>query len=518
MKIVSAKEMQMIDKEAIEEIGIPGLVLMENAGLGGVGVIREAYPEIAQMRVAVFAGCGNNGGDGLVIARHLFDQGVDVRVFLVGKASGVSRDCGVNLRIGRKMGIPIFGITSKTHLERAKAQIFTAGLIVDAIFGTGLSRKVRGIAARTIEFINSLQIPVVSIDIPSGLDADTGRPLGTAVRADQTITLGLPKLGLVLYPGTSYAGKVNLVDIGIPQRLLSDSSIKANLLMEDEIAPLLPAHPPDAHKGTCGRVFVLAGSVGMTGAAALVSESALRIGVGLVTLGIPEGLNEIMEAKLTEVMTRPLPETWCGSLSLSGYDKIIEMMISADVLSIGPGLGQDDETSRLVHRIVKKARIPLVIDADGINAISLNPEVLKSSKTNIVLTPHPGEAARLLGISAGQIQDDRIRAARQIACDFRVICVLKGARTVISDEQGEVFINPTGNVGMASGGMGDVLTGMIAGLISQRLSCLEAVKLGVYLHGLAADLMIEEKDPACLIASDVILGISKALREVKGKK
>lgn len=519
MKVVSAREMQMIDRKAIEGFGIPGLVLMENAGLGGVGVIRESFSMISKMRVALFAGCGNNGGDGLVIARHLFNQGVDIQVFLLGKGSMVSDDCGVNLKIIRKMGIPISEIVSTVGLERAKPWIQAAELIVDAIFGTGLSREVSGVAVRVIEFINSLVAPVVSIDIPSGLSADTGKPLGIAVRASQTITFGLPKLGLILYPGASFSGKVSLVDIGIPRRLLTDPSIRCNLLMEEEILPLLPLHPPDSHKGMCGRVVVLAGSIGMTGAAALASEAALRIGAGLVTLGIPEGLNGIMEVKLTEVMTKPLPQTESGSLSLSGFKEILGILETADVLAIGPGLGRNEETCELIQQVVREVDLPMVIDADAIYALSLDPQVLKreGSLTGI-LTPHPGEAARLLGLTTNKIQDDRIKAATRIAREFNCISLLKGARSIISDEEGQIYINPTGNVGMASGGMGDVLTGMIAGLVAQGLTCLDAAKLGVYLHGLAADLAIKEKDPACLVASDVISGISGALRSLKSSE
>jgi len=514
MKVVTSSEMQRIDKETIEGYGVPSVVLMENAGLGVVEVIKEAYSKVNEMGVAVFAGCGNNGGDGLVIARHLSNQGVDVRVFLVGKASQVSHDCGVNLRIARKMKIPISEIASKISLDRVRQEWEGSRLVIDAIFGTGLSRDVSGVPAAVIEFINSLKVPIISVDIPSGLSADTAKPLGIAVKATETVTFGLPKRGLILFPGVLYAGKVTLVDIGIPRSLLQDPSLKTNILMEEEVTSLLPIHLPDAHKGDCGRVVVLAGSVGMTGAAALVSEAALKIGAGLVTLGIPEGLNRVMEVKLTEVMTRPLPETLGGSLALSGYDKIKEMLLDADVLAIGPGLGREKETSELVWRIIEEMKIPMVIDADGINALSLKPEVLKKSRTGIVLTPHPGEAARFLGIKIAQVQEDRIETARSIAQDYHTICVLKGARTIIASPE-EVFINSTGNVGMASGGVGDVLCGMIAGLLAQGLSCFDAAKLGVYLHGLAADLLIEEIDPATLIASDIIGEMSKALKRAK---
>jgi NAD(P)H-hydrate epimerase len=512
MKVVTRERMRWIDEVTINEYGLPSLVLMENAGSGAFRVILEEYPQVKKGKVAVICGSGNNGGDGFVVARWLHCEGVNVVVYLL--SGRMSRDCETNFEIAKRMGVPIHMMDTEERLGSLSQEIMEADILVDAIFGTGISREVSGYPVKVIELINTSSCPIVSIDLPSGLDADTGRPLGISVKADLTITFGLLKRGLLLFPGAGLAGKVRLVGIGIPKELLNHPSIKTHLLTREELSSLLPIHPQDAHKGLRGRVVVIAGSRGMTGAAALCCEGALRIGAGLVYLCIPSSLNHIMEVKLTEAITHPLKETPSGTLDLDAFLEIMRLAKGADVLVVGPGIGRHPRTVELVHRLIKEVEIPLVVDADGINALAEEPSLLKQRSARwVTITPHPGEAARLVDLSTQEIQEDRIGWAEKISKDFGIICVLKGARTVISCGD-ETFINPTANPGMASGGVGDVLTGMIAGLIAQGVSMVDAAKLGVYLHGSSGDIVVEKKGEFSLVASDLIVEIKEAIRRL----
>ncbi|MCX7920319.1 MAG: NAD(P)H-hydrate dehydratase, partial [bacterium] len=436
-----------------------------------------------------------------------------VRVYLTTKPNELSLDAKSNLKRYLKLQRAPKPITiTSERLRNLKEMLNDFNLIIDGLFGTGMKGDITGFYADLIFILNESRKPIVAIDIPSGLNANTGEPLGIAIRATLTVTLGLPKPGLITYPGVEYIGKLVIADIGLPQDLIADEKITLNLLTASEIKSLLPVRKPDAHKNDFGHIFVLAGSVGFTGAATLTSISALRAGAGLVTLGIPKSLNDIMEMKLTEVMTLPLPETNAQSLSLEAEPAIMNFTKKATVLAIGPGLSLNDETKQLVRRIVTQSTLPMVIDADGITAIAENVSILKEAKSPIILTPHPGEMARLIHSITKIVQSDRIELARRFAQEYNVILVLKGARTVIADPTGQVYINPTGNSGMASAGVGDVLTGLIAGFLGQKLSPLNSALLGVYLHGLSADLAVENLTSYCLIASDILDYLPHAIK------
>ena len=529
MKVVTAEEMRQIDQDTIEGIGIPGIVLMETAGSAIVRAIEQYYPTC--QRIGIFAGKGNNGGDGIVIARQLAHIGRDVRLFLVSPPDSFTGEAQTNLQIAKRLtasfglqaapkgGLRIEEIVTEADLESDTSlnSIKSCELLIDAIFGTGVRGTVRDPIATVINAINRLSTPILSVDLPSGLDADTGHPLGTCVRSDRTVTIGLPKRGLLMHPGAELAGKLEVVDIGFPKQVVDAQNIKVNWTTAAQAAQWMPPRPPSSHKGSYGRVLVVAGSTGMTGAAALASEAALRAGAGLVTLATPKHLNPILEGLLPEVMTLPLPETDVGSLSVSATSTILEFAVKTkSILAIGPGLSQHPETVSFVHQLIRENReqgldLRMVIDADGLNALAQVRETISLLTSDAVLTPHPGEMARLTNTIVPTLEKDRISTAQQFASKYDVTLVFKGAPTVTSTPNGNLWVNSTGNPGMATGGMGDVLTGIIAGLMAQGIPSENAAALGVYLHGLAGDIGAERLGTHGLIASDVLKAMPEAI-------
>ena len=520
MKVVTAAEMRQIDQDTIEGIGIPGIVLMETAGSAIVRAIERHYPSC--QRIGIFAGKGNNGGDGIVIARQLSHIGRAVHLFLVSPPESFTGEAEINLQIATNLGLRIEEILTWTGFDGTETvptttPLASCELLVDAIFGTGVRGTVRDPIATLINSINRLPIPILSVDLPSGLDADTGHPLGTCVQADRTVTIGLPKRGLLMHPGTELAGKLEVVDIGFAEQVIDAQDIKVNWTSATHARHWMPPRPLSSHKGSYGRVLVVAGSTGMTGAAALASEAALRAGAGLVTLAIPKHLNPILEGLLPEVMTLPLPETDAGSLAVSATSPILEFAEQTkSILAIGPGLSQHPETVSLIQQLIRENReqgldLRIVIDADGLNALADVRETLSFLNNEAVLTPHPGEMARLTQIPIPTLEADRIGTAQQFASEHGVTLVFKGAPTVTSDPNGHLWVNSTGNPGMATGGMGDVLTGVIAGLMAQGISSESAAALGVYLHGLAGDTAAEALGMHGLTASDVLKAVPQAI-------
>lgn len=517
MKIVSSEQMRKMDKRAISR-GTPGIELMERAGTGLVSVLKEEIPEIAKKKFIVFVGSGNNGGDGLVVARKLKELGVRVRVALLAEEGEMKEDTKTNLTRTRRAEIDTIALKDLST-ERIGEEISGSDIIVDAIFGTGFSGSIGGIAKEVIEAINSSKKFVVACDIPSGVNGDTGEVGGSCVASDLTVTFAYPKRGLFLYPGYRFTGSIRVVDIGIKEE---DLPSQWSMLTSSEIREILPKRRKDAHKKDFGHVLILAGSCGMTGAATLTCQGALRVGAGLVTLGIPESLNTIMEVKITEAMTLPLPETEEKSLSSKGIGEILDFIErrKVDVIVVGPGLSTNRNTGKLVKNILYEVDLPCIVDADGINLL-VGEASLAKAKAEIIITPHPGELGRLLGKKTEEVQRERIRYAFQFSKENNLICVLKGYQTVIAKGE-DVFINPLGNPGMATGGSGDVLSGMIGGLVGQlRLTetekkdgLLSAAIAGVYLHSLAGDLARREKGEMGLIASDIVEKIPGAVREV----
>lgn len=514
MKLVTAESMREIDTYCIETLGIPSLTLMENAGVGTVRFIEREFVALEGKRITVICGKGNNGGDGFVIARALGSKGCDVDVCLVGRCEDVGGDARTNLdRLGPSAVVELSGGRA---VARCVESMEKSDLVVDALFGTGFKGIPRGLSGTVIGQMNLSGRPVLSVDVPSGLNATTGIAEGECVRAEWTCTMGLPKRGFYVFPGRSYVGAVHVVDIGVPWKAIKEIGIRDNVLEAGDAARLLPDRPHDAHKGTFGKLVILAGSVGYTGAAYLACMSAMRAGAGLVYLGIPESLNDVMEVKLTEVITRPLPETERRTLSSEALPLVREMLSDADAVAVGPGLSRNAETQALVRTVVSEVEIPCVVDADGLNALSLGMVGERSGTGSVVLTPHPGEMARLTGKSVGDVLESREAIARDVAEKERATVVLKGSGTLVTDPSGEIYINPTGNCGLASGGTGDVLTGIIAALLAQGLAATEAAALGAYIHGLAGDLAAESVGSAGMIAGDVMELVPDAIGELAG--
>jgi hydroxyethylthiazole kinase-like uncharacterized protein yjeF len=513
MYIVTAEQMKALDQRTIREIGISGAVLMENAGRGTVEAMLYQFPQQKNGLIHVLCGRGNNGGDGFVIARYFLNFEAEVKVYLFTSADRVQGDAKINLDAYRKMGGKIFEIEDEAAFNRIKDELGCASIIVDALLGTGLSAEVKGLYRIVIEELNRLEnIPIVSVDVPSGLDATTGKIPGSAVKASLTCTYGLPKIGHFTYPGRENTGELEVIDIGIPESLIEASGIKTSLQEEDDFIGLIPKRKPDSHKGTYGHVLVLAGSPGKTGAASLAGHAAMRAGSGLVTLGVPNSLRAIVEEKTKEVMTESLPDIDEGYLGIDSWPKLAEMLKNKSAVAVGPGLSDRSETGELLLKLIEEADVPLVIDADGLNLLAKNKEVLKKAKKPLVLTPHPGEMSRLTNLSVTEIQADRINVASSFAKEYGVILVLKGASTVIADPKGKTFINTTGNPGMAGGGMGDVLTGFIVSLIGQGIASLNSARMAVFIHGAIGDFIAEERAETGILASDIAEKIPEFLK------
>ncbi len=470
MKLLTATEMQELDRRTIEEVGIPGIVLMENAGRGAADHLCRRFGDLFPGPVLVLSGKGNNGGDGYVIARHLLNRRWQVCTVVLAQREAVTGDAGVNLAALLNSGGDVVFAGDEDALSQCLEARTDSRLVVDALLGTGLSSEVRGAYARAIDWVNRTGVPTLAVDIPSGIDATSGQVLGRCVRAALTVTFAFPKVGHVVYPGAGFIGDLATVDIGIPSFLAAETSDRHLLVEAEEAAGLVPERPSAGHKGTFGHLLVLAGSLGKTGAAAMTAEGGMRAGAGLVTVACPRTVQRVLEIKLTEIMTETLPGDE-GILSPMAHEKIVRLWMDKEALALGPGLGQDPGTADLVRRLVRECPLPVVLDADGLNALASDPSVLlERSGPAAVLTPHPGEMARLVDGTVREVEADRVGVACEFAMRFRVVLVLKGARTVTAFPDGRVRINAGGNPGMASGGMGDVLTGLIGGLLAQGMT------------------------------------------------
>lgn len=504
MRVVTADEMREMDRQTIASFGLPGRLLMENAGYGAARIFKDRFENYRQKKIAVLAGRGNNGGDGFVIGRYLSETGARVTVFLLSNRSQVKGDAEANLNLLGPLDIPVIEIPDEAAFEKYQTELRHQDIYIDAIFGTGLKSDIQGFFKHVIEWINKTGTPVFAVDIPSGLNADTGQPNGTCIQAHSTATFAYPKVGHVLLPGTLYTGHLEVVDIGIPRFIADQIAPSQHLLTMEYVQGHFKRRPQDAHKGTTGHLLILSGSPGKTGASILTAMAAMRSGAGLVTLGIPSGLNPILESQIIEAMTYPLPEDENGRFAESAFDRIKEILDGKKCVALGPGLDVTRETQNLVGKIIRECPVPLVIDADGLNCIEGNASVLHEKKAPVILTPHPGEMARLTKSSTSAIQEDRVNSARFFAETYQVHVVLKGAKTLIAHPDGRVYINQTGNPGMASGGMGDVLTGVIASFITQGYTPEAAAHMGVYIHGAAADTLSKAYGPVGFVATDII--------------
>lgn len=489
MRLVTAAQMRAADSYTIDQLGIPSIVLMEEAGRQVAELCLQLLSERpGRGRAFIWAGRGNNGGDGFVIARRLGLAGYHTEVFLVcsdpDQIQGAARQ---NLDILRRLNIAINQAWTADEIAAAAKVTASGDIQVDALLGTGTKGALKGPLAAAVQAMNRAGVPTVAVDLPSGLDADTGEVLGPVVQADYTVTIGRPKIGLVTYPGAEYVGELHVADIGIPDQAYDLTGPASVWVEKEEVVPLLPVWQPTTHKGERGRVFIAGGSPGLTGAACLTSQAALRAGAGLVTLGIPEGLHYLMEVKLTEVMTTSLPEEDDGTLAVGAAGVILEQAERADALAVGPGLGKGEKLPHLLAQLVRETPVPTVIDADGLNALVGQTDILRSASAPLILTPHPGEMARLCESTVAEVQAHRLSLARELAQEWKVWLVLKGARSIVATPEGDCYINSSGGPALATGGSGDVLTGIIVSLLAQGLAPKEAALAGVFIHGLAAN-------------------------------
>ena len=511
MKILSPERMKRYDEYAVNTWGIPSAVLMENAGRSTYRLIKEEHLK-GKKRLAVCCGRGNNGGDGFVIARYAARDGFETTVYLMCESGELKGDATLNMELYRTLGGQMVAVKKPDDVRQGLKE---ADLVVDAIFGTGLSKEVQGFEKAVIEEMNGSGKPIVAVDIPSGLDALRGVPLGVAVKAASTYTYGYAKIGQVLYPGAAYVGELTVVDISLPFLAEEEIGIDGEVVDGEMVRSFLKTRSPWAHKGSFGHALVISGSTGKTGAAAMTSNAALKIGAGLVTLVTPRSLNDIMEVKLTEVMTYPVEDHGKGHLTRDAFDEIAAFASDKDVIVIGPGLSTVEETMSLVLKLYVELDKPFIVDADGITSFQGHEDLIKKKAGNAVFTPHPGELARLCGLSPAEINADRLGIGRRFVETHNINLVLKGAGTAFFSPEGSLFINPTGNASLAKGGSGDILTGFIGGLVSQGYTLLEASLLGVYLHGYIADNWVAKKSDMDLIAGDLLSGLGEALREIK---
>ncbi len=495
IKACTAERMRLADKAATEYGGVPGIVLMENAGLACVRELEKLG--VSGKRVAVFCGKGNNGGDGFVIARHLLNMGVDCEIFLVS-GNNFSGDALINYEILEKMG------TKFSHIdedEDLKYKILSFDIVVDAIFGTGISGEITGVPKTVIEAINEYARFVLSVDIPSGVNADNGSIAGVAVKADMTVTFAAYKLGMLAFPGADCCGKIKLSDISIPEYILED--INTNIIDEAFAKSLMPRRCDNSHKGDYGKLLIIGGSKGMTGAPAMAAEAAIKCGCGLVSVAIPESLNAIMEVKLTEAMTIPMSDS-DGAFSEEATEKLISILGGYDAVCFGPGIGRSDAIGILLSEILKVSKVPVLIDADGLYALSKNPEMLENCGCDVILTPHEAEFARLINSDAEDVRKNRLSHSLRFCDEFGVVLVLKGSKTVVTAPTSEQYINIKGNNGMATGGSGDVLSGMIGAYLARGMSAQDSAVLGVFCHASAGDKAAETVGKDSLSACDII--------------
>jgi NAD(P)H-hydrate epimerase len=527
MKVLSAAEMRQVDRLTSERYGLPSLLLMENAALRVVEATEERFGPVRDKRVLIICGRGNNGGDGAAIARQLWMRGARVDVLLLGRVADSTGDARINFEAVRSIAsiegerLSFTEVSSSEQLRELMSRNYD--LFFDAIFGTGLTRAASGIFEEAIELLNEQGSPVIAVDIPSGISSDSAELRGPAVRARLTVTFTAPKVGNVLPPACDYSGELVIASIGSPAELIESSGSQLNLVEREFVAQWLAAsrRGPHANKGDVGKVLIIAGSRGKTGAACLAAEAALRAGSGLVTIAAPESSQPVIAARVaTECMTEPLEETESGTVRREAADRALELEAERDVLAIGPGLGSSEESTRAFVRVVAmKRQRPTVIDADGLNSLAPWAENLRGgSELPLILTPHPGEMARLVSKPISEVIKNRIEIAREFASRHGLIVVLKMSRTIIAAPDREVYINVTGNAGMATGGSGDVLTGLIAGLLAQKTDDpLGAAISAVYLHGLAGDIAAARIGTRPMTASDITAHLREAFIAVGGQ-
>ncbi|HEY9061951.1 MAG TPA: NAD(P)H-hydrate dehydratase [Pseudobacteroides sp.] len=513
MKVATPEQIGRMDDETINKIGIPGIVLMENAALKVVEETTRSIGAMEGKKVIVLAGKGNNGGDAYAVARHLNNLGAYVSVYITSKKSEVKSDAQINLKIIENMNIKTVEVVDKNILSEIKRELECCDAVIDGIFGTGFKGQVTGIIEEIVKLVNDSSKYVVSIDIPSGVNGETGKVLGKSIKAHKTVTFTFPKTGLLISPGCEHTGELVIADIGIPKSICDAVNMKTTLIDKEHVSDIIPKRIKESSKGNYGRVLIISGSTGMTGSGCLCAKAALRSGAGLVYLGVPAVLGNIYSAQLVEPIVIPFEDKGKEHFSKESAKDILKQMEKMNVAAIGPGISCRQDIIELVQEILVNASVPIVLDADALNAVSKDAAILKKAKVPVVVTPHPGEMARLMGMSISDIQNDRIKHAGDFSAQYNVITVLKGSKTIIAAPGGRIYINPTGNPGMSTAGTGDVLTGIIAGFIGQGFTPEDSAVAGVFLHGLAGDMAAHKKGQYGIIAGDLIEELPYAIHQ-----
>ena len=516
MKVLTNQQMKNIEKIAVNDYKIPSIIMMENAAYSVLNEIIEVISE--NQEVLIFCGTGNNGGDGFALSRLLTSHNIENKVIILGDIENIKKDALINLNILKANKTIIKNIKNDLDLKKIIRHVKSNDLIVDAIFGTGLNRPVKGLYKKIIQCILNLKNYTISVDIPSGINGNNGHVEKVAIKADKTVTMFLPKLGNILFPGAEYNGELIIGDIGIYTKIISDLDLNTNLIKLEMIKKFLPKRAENSHKGTYGKAFIVAGSIGLTGAAILTCKAALKSGIGLLKLYIPESVDTVISSNIAEVITKPLTEAREGVISLSSIDEIIKDSKNSDVVAIGPGCSNTNELKEIIKRFIIKYKKTLVIDADGLNALSKEVSLLNKRVGETILTPHLGEMSRLINKPVEYIEKNKISVAKEFSQKYKVILVLKGARTIISRPNGEIYINLNGNSGMATAGTGDVLTGIITSFVAQGIDSWKACILGVFVHGYTGDYMVEKKGEYGLVAGDLVEGVGKVLKELSESK
>lgn len=516
MKAVTGGQMGKIDKFSIGQIGIPGIVLMENAALKIVKHVEEYFDQNKPVNggITIVTGKGNNAGDAFSAARHLITYGRRVKIYCVFEQELITGDARLNFDILQRMGADMEFLTAEAQLDGLCTDIRNSGLVIDGIFGTGFRGQVQGHIKKVIELINEYASYIISVDIASGVEAATGKVSDACIRADSTITFELPKIGQLVYPGLGYTGKLFVESIGMPLQAIENAELHTNLIDSSFVKSVIPVRKPEFNKGNCGKVLIVTGSSGMAGSGCISAKAGLRTGSGLVYIAAPLSLINIYQSVVPEAVTVGIEDN-AGAISEQGLNSILSILGKCSAAAIGPGLSANSSIFNIISSIAGRIEIPIVLDADALNVIANNTDIFKEFKKDVVITPHPGEMSRLTGLETSYIQNNRIEVAKEFAAKWQVVLVLKGACTIIADKSGEVYINPTGNAGMATAGSGDALSGIIASLIGQGAAALPAAAAGVYLHGLAGDMAAVEKGEHGLNAMDIVENVPYAIKKIK---
>ncbi len=515
MKLATNEQMAQINKIAIKEFSIPGIVLMENAGFAMLHEIVKDFDPTN--RIVIICGNGNNGGDGFVLARHLHQRGYRLQIFHVGYPEHLIGDSEINYKIVNKLKIPMTQIHNEKDLPDLFVELSRCNLVVDSLIGTGMQSSATGVDAKIISAVNDATCKVYSVDIPSGVGGNDGRVSNIAIRADKTITFSLPKVGNILFPGAAFNGDLIIKDIGIPLEVIDEVPMNYELITRSMVVDMIPKRDRNSHKGYYGKARMIAGSMSMAGAAILTTKAALRSGLGMARLYVPDSINHIMKTAVPELITVPFQELRKGVIGINHIDTILKDAPDSDVFTIGPGCGISFELEEIVKNIIEKVPSPIILDADALNVLAKDVSVLNLKKSPIIITPHMGEMSRLTGKPLEEIIESPVSTARDFAIEWQVYVVLKSARTVVATPEGKVYVNINGNSGMSTAGTGDVLTGIITGMVGQGLSPLNAALAGVFIHGMTGDRVAERLGEHGLLAGDLVEALPYTLKELLGR-